>query len=403
MLAPSVPQDYQMNEVGQYIPFCPVEEWVPKLEQTFDNIEAGRKFYEQYAVSVGFSVRSYSRTKDSKGSIWKVFVCSKEGWTPGKKTTMTIYEGGRTGLQSDEAEDSQVDPEGADGVVTPVVTRRRKPVIREGCTAKLTLRSTKEGKFKVVTFNVGHSHELTTPSKRHLERSARSVSRIHIDLVNKFSRANVGPSKSFHLFKETVGSYEGVGCTLQDLRNYHQSLKNVLVDMDAEMFVEILRRNKMRDPGFYYAFEVDDDKKLKCVFWCDSESRRDYSSFGELISFDTKHKTNKYKMVFAAFTGLNHHRKLVSFGAGLLRDEKTESFVWLFQKFADAMQDYHPDTIVTDQDLAIKEGVDTVFTNSIHRYVYTCAFQYCLMFIALALEVHCVEQNDLHFNMCMFK
>ena len=42
-------------------------------------------------------------------------------------------------------------------------------------------------------------------------------------------------------------------------------------------------------------------------FWVDARSRLAYEQFGDVITFDTTYKTNKYSMPFAPFTGLNNH------------------------------------------------------------------------------------------------
>ncbi|XP_019158687.1 PREDICTED: protein FAR1-RELATED SEQUENCE 3-like [Ipomoea nil] len=42
-------------------------------------------------------------------------------------------------------------------------------------------------------------------------------------------------------------------------------------------------------------------------------------------------------MVFTPFTGVNNHTKSITFGAGLLTKEDIESYVWLFEKFKEAM------------------------------------------------------------------
>ena len=80
----------------------------------------------------------------------------------------------------------------------------------------------------------------------------------------------------------------------------------MIKDSDAHMFVDILKKTKEVDPGFYYAHELDEENRLKNVFWSDSLCRRSYALFGDLLSIDTKHKTNRYDMVFAPFTGINH-------------------------------------------------------------------------------------------------
>ena len=82
--------------------------------------------------------------------------------------------------------------------------------------------------------------------------------------------------------------------------------------------------------------------------------------FGDLLSFDTKHKTNRYGVVFAPFTGINHHRQLTCFGARLIRDEKVEPFKWLFQCFIDTMGGNKLKAILADQDPAIRQRVLSV-------------------------------------------
>ncbi|KAL2944314.1 Protein FAR1-RELATED SEQUENCE 3 [Bienertia sinuspersici] len=46
---------------------------------------------------------------------------------------------------------------------------------------------------------------------------------------------------------------------------------------------------------------------------------------------------NEYCMVFALFTGVDKSKSCVTFAAALLYREDTESFVWLFEAFRDAI------------------------------------------------------------------
>ncbi|CAN1336814.1 Protein FAR1-RELATED SEQUENCE 5, partial [Linum perenne] len=68
----------------------------------------------------------------------------------------------------------------------------------------------------------------------------------------------------------------------------------------------------------------------------------------------------------AVFTGFNHHRKLVVFGACLIFEETTGGFKWLFKKFIECMKKKHPTTIFTDQCPAIAAGIRAVFPHTFH-------------------------------------
>ncbi|KAL2491403.1 Protein FAR1-RELATED SEQUENCE 5 [Abeliophyllum distichum] len=84
--------------------------------------------------------------------------------------------------------------------------------------------------------------------------------------------------------------------------------------------------------------------------------------------FDATYNTNKYSMIFTPFVGVNHHGQTILFACGLLSDKSTESFVWLFSKFLEAMCTQAPHIIITDQDVAIAKAISMVLPFTFHRY-----------------------------------
>lgn len=72
-------------------------------------------------------------------------------------------------------------------------------------------------------------------------------------------------------------------------------------------------------------------------------------------------------MIFAPFTGKDNHGKPVSFGAGLLSGEDSDSFSWLFEKFIECMGG-QPKLIITDQDLGMLSAVKSVLGGTRHRW-----------------------------------
>nr|KAJ0198847.1 hypothetical protein LSAT_V11C600333120 [Lactuca sativa] len=76
---------------------------------------------------------------------------------------------------------------------------------------------------------------------------------------------------------------------------------------------------------------------------------------------------NKYNMVFIPFTGIDNHKKCVTFGAGLLSREDGSSYSWLLRAFLKAFKK-HPTLVLTDQDPTLKRVVNEVFPMSAHRF-----------------------------------
>ncbi|KAI3767759.1 hypothetical protein L2E82_18153 [Cichorium intybus] len=71
-------------------------------------------------------------------------------------------------------------------------------------------------------------------------------------------------------------------------------------------------------------------------------------------------------MIFVPFTGIDNHKKSVTFGAALLGNETADLYIWLLKCFLSAFGK-QPKIVVTDQDAALAKAVKAVFTESIHR------------------------------------
>jgi hypothetical protein len=122
-----------------------------------------------------------------------------------------------------------------------------------------------------------------------------------------------------------------------------------------------------RDKDFFFRYDLDDQKRVKHLFWVDGAARKAYKYFNDCISFDTTYMTNKYKMPFAPFVGINSHGQSIQLGCGFLGNELTASFKWLFMVFLEAMDGIAPLNIITDQDFAMRAAIDAMFPGTIHR------------------------------------
>ncbi|XP_074271542.1 protein FAR-RED IMPAIRED RESPONSE 1-like [Silene latifolia] len=121
-------------------------------------------------------------------------------------------------------------------------------------------------------------------------------------------------------------------------------------------------------PGFFFDYDVDSDGSLSKAIWANGIARRNYSVFGDAVSFDLSYSTNKYDMPFTPFTGVDHHKRSVTFCGALVAHEDADSFQWVFSRFLAAMGGKEPKYIITDQDPSILKAVPIVFKTARHRY-----------------------------------
>ncbi|XP_031096940.1 protein FAR1-RELATED SEQUENCE 5-like [Ipomoea triloba] len=159
--------------------------------------------------------------------------------------------------------------------------------------------------------------------------------------------------------KYMVCSREGFKPTVKE--------KNSQKGADAQMVVEDLFKKKEMNPDFYFDFDLDDGGELCRLFWADGTSRKNFACFGDVMSFDATYRTNKYRLVFVPFTGVDHHKRCITFEAGLLAKEDTESYKWLLTSFKNAMG-ATPRCAITDQDAALKVAVPNIMPTTRHRF-----------------------------------
>ncbi|XP_042982391.1 protein FAR1-RELATED SEQUENCE 5-like isoform X1 [Carya illinoinensis] len=176
-------------------------------------------------------------------------------------------------------------------------------------------------------------------------------------------------NKSFGSLVVGVGGFENLPFLEKDCRNYIDKARHLRLGAGgAGALREYFERMQYKNPGFFASMDLDDDGRLKNVFWADPRSRAAYDSFGDVVTFDTTYLTNRYGMPFAPFVGVNHHGQSTLLGAGLISTEDTATFVWLFKTWLQCMDGIAPRAIITDQDRAMKNAIAIVFPQSRHRF-----------------------------------
>lgn len=317
----------------------------PTLGMEFTSEDDARNFYNAYAKQTGFSIRvnSYYRSKKDNSIISREFCCSKEG-----------FRRDRRAKRIDSSDDTK--------------RRRARPITREGCKALMTVRKRDNGKWYVAKLEKSHNHELVTPAMRHFLRSHKQELDPSKSLSNSFSSPGMGLNDPINVLTDDSNSFGKLVFTVQNSVNYIGRGRLSTFGIDAQSLLGFFKVMQASDPAFFYAIQVDEEDRLSSVFWVDTRSRIAYNCFSDVVAFDTTYHVNQYKMPFAPFTGVNHHKQSVLFGCALLADETESTFIWLFTTWLEAMSGQQPGLIITDYDSAIGRAVEQVLPQSRHRY-----------------------------------
>ncbi|XP_019160066.1 PREDICTED: protein FAR1-RELATED SEQUENCE 5-like [Ipomoea nil] len=185
--------------------------------------------------------------------------------------------------------------------------------------------------------------------------------------VNCNARICITQDKGFRLYKESVGSFANVGATDTEFHNFKRDLQSYVADKDREMIIAKFKQKHDVCENFFFDYYLDEGNHLARLFWADHTGRQNFLSFGDVISFDATYGTNRYSLVFIPFTGVDHHKRCITFAGGLLTREDTDSYVWLLEGFKTAMGN-SPSCVVTDEDPAMKSAIARVLPECRHRY-----------------------------------
>ncbi|XP_050157451.1 protein FAR1-RELATED SEQUENCE 5-like [Malus sylvestris] len=325
----------------------------PYVGMLFDTMEEARNYYQDYGRQKGFWIRtrSSSETRSRSDDITsRQFVCVHQGKHVSRNIVHETLE---------ENEDRET-------CETENMKKMNKNCSTVKCGCKASMRIVHDrwsNKWKISVFKDVHNHKPVTPERRMKMKSNKVMPKAARVLTETFHEENLPIAKVSSIFGGTH-----IGFNKRDCYNHLRNVRHRQLDGgDAQSVLTYFRKKQAENPHFFYAIQCDENGRATNFFWVDARSRMAYQYFGDVVTFDTTYRTNKYDMPFAPFTGVNHHWQSIQFGCALLQDETEVTFLWLFETWLEAMGGRHPITIITNQDLAMKGAIAKVFPNTHHR------------------------------------
>ncbi|XP_035546682.1 protein FAR1-RELATED SEQUENCE 5-like [Juglans regia] len=236
------------------------------------------------------------------------------------------------------------------------------------CKAKINARFV-NGVWVLTSVDLVHNHSTVSPQKSRFFRSHKCLDEYSQRMLDLNDRAGIRMNKNFQALVTDAGGFENLAFQEKDCRNFIDKARYLRMGKGGgEALNDYFKRMRKINDDFVSVMDVDDESRIRNVFWADARSRAAYEYFGDVITFDTTYLTNRYGMPFAPFVGVNHHGQSILLGAGLISSEDTSTFVWLFEAWLECMNGRAPAAIITDQGRAMKNAIQIVFPNARHRY-----------------------------------
>ncbi|KAI3516261.1 hypothetical protein L1887_15172 [Cichorium endivia] len=314
---------------------------IPVMNTIFNDLNDCINWYKAYAEKSGFDIRRSTERKTKSGiTKAKYFICHRAG-LPNTSKVDTISILHKKQVRNTNCQRTQCQAFVAFKII-PGSTR-----------------------FFLWRFQQQHNHALISKDCMHLSRTKRQLDIADQSFIHKMSSLKIGATKAYRLMCVIKGGSDCVGGIETDWKNFTRDINCHIGGTDANLLIQKLQNRKDHVSYFSYEYRCD-SKQLNALFWADDTSKLNYKEFGDIVSFDATYRTNRYCMVFVPFTGIDNHKRCVTFGAGLLCREDTDSYIWLLQSFLRCFGK-EPVMVITDQDPAMKKAIERVFPNSRHR------------------------------------
>lgn len=70
----------------------------------------------------------------------------------------------------------------------------------------------------------------------------------------------------------------------KDVSNVSTTINSETKNIDMKQVMDYLKQKEAEDPGFYYKLLLDENNKVKSMFWTDGRSTQLYEEYGEFVS-----------------------------------------------------------------------------------------------------------------------
>ncbi|CAH9141809.1 unnamed protein product [Cuscuta epithymum] len=306
---------------------------IPYKGQRFPTHDAAYEFYTAFAKQCGFSIRRHrTEGKDGvgKGLTRRYFVCHRAGKTPAKSS----------------AENKP---------------QRNRKSSRCGCQAYLRISKNSDlgvPEWVVTGFANHHNHELLEPNQVRFLPAYRTISDSDKSRILMFAKTGISVQQMMRLLELEKCVEPGyLPFTEKDVRNLLQSYRKVDPEDEGIDLLRMCRNIKERDSNFKYDFTLDSNNRLENIAWSYASSIQSYEVFGDAVVFDTTHCLTAFDMPLGIWVGVNNYGMPCFFGCVLLREENVRSFSWALKAFLGFMDGKAPQTVLTDQNMCLKEAI----------------------------------------------
>jgi hypothetical protein len=198
-------------------------------------------YYKSYARSTGFGVSKLNSKNGDDGKKYFTLACSR----------------------------------GTNYVSKSKNLLKPNPITKTQCKARLNARISLDGTVAISRIVIEHNHDLS-PTKARYFRSNKNLEPHIKRRLELNDRAGIRVNRNYRSLVVEANGYENLTFGEKDCRNYIDKIRRLRLGTgDADAIQNYFVRMQKQNSQFYYLIDIDDDSRLRNVFWADARCIND--------------------------------------------------------------------------------------------------------------------------------
>ncbi|KAL6544172.1 hypothetical protein OROGR_010669 [Orobanche gracilis] len=250
---------------------CENEE--PTVGMKFNSEDEVTRYYKNYARRKGFGVTIITSKKGDEGKKYFTLGCSR----------------------------ARKHVSNSKNILKP------NPSTKTQCRARLNACLCLNGTITVSSVIIEHNHDLS-PTKACYFRCNKNLGPHIKRRLELNDQAGINVSRNFRSLVVEANGYENLPFGEKDCRHFIEKARRLRLGTgDAEAIQKYFVRMQKQNNQFHYVMDLDDESRLRNVFWADARCRAAYEYYGKVITFDTNHSVTFSDLQAPYYSQITNH------------------------------------------------------------------------------------------------
>lgn len=125
---------------------------------------------------------------------------------------------------------------------------------------------------------------------------------------------------------------------------------------------------KKENDGWFVKFILDEDLRLKSIFWMSPVQRELYLRYSDVVFNDNTCNTNMFNMPLGTFVIIDNNGSTRIIASTITSSESVEDHEWILTCLMEAVNGNQPGVLFSDQDPALISAVSNILHKSLHKF-----------------------------------